>query len=58
MAGSGDINSHEQFDGRVTTNMISPVTMNCAILFKIDAGKIQRIDAFYRGAPYGMKPGW
>ena len=59
MAGvPGDIASNEQFDGRVTTNMISPVTMNCAFLFKIESGKIRRIDAFYRGAPYGMKSGW
>ncbi|HXZ68389.1 MAG TPA: hypothetical protein VEH07_07365, partial [Alphaproteobacteria bacterium] len=54
----GDISLGEQFDGRVTTNMISPVTMNCAFLFKIENGNIRRIDAFYRGAPYGMKSGW
>ncbi|MFZ1992116.1 MAG: hypothetical protein WAW96_20360 [Alphaproteobacteria bacterium] len=54
----GDIAANEQFDGRITTNMTSPVTMNCAFLFKIEDGKIRRIDAFYRGAPYGMKSGW
>jgi hypothetical protein len=55
---ASDVATSEQFDGRVTTNMISPVTMNCAFLFKIENGKIKRIDAFYRGAPYGMKSGW
>ena len=59
MAGTpGDVSAREQFDGRITTNMISPVTMNCAFLFRIENGKIRRIDAFYRGAPYGMKSGW
>lgn len=59
MAGvPGDISAREQFDGRVTTNMTSPVTMSCAFLFKIESGRIRRIDAFYRGAPYGMKSGW
>ena len=44
----------EQFDGRVLTNMITPMSVNGAYLFKFDeAGKISRIDAFYRGAPLG-----
>ncbi|GEM_PF-735801 len=44
----------EQFDGRVLTNMITPMSVNGVYLFKFDeAGEISRIDAFYRGAPLG-----
>ncbi|WAT18850.1 hypothetical protein OZN62_04580 [Aurantiacibacter sp. MUD11] len=47
-------NTGEQFDGRILTNMISPMSVNGAYLFKLDErGGIARIDAFYRGAPLG-----
>jgi hypothetical protein len=45
--------SSEQFDGRILTNMISPVSVNGIFLFKFEDGAISRIDAFYRNAPYG-----
>lgn len=47
-----------QFANRFTANMIAPVSMNAAVLFKVVEGKIARIDAFYRGAPLGIKSGW
>ena len=50
--------SGAQFEGRILNNMISPITMSSAFLFKIDEQGIRRIDAFYRGAPYGWQMGW
>ncbi len=47
-----------QFANRFAANMIAPVSMNAAVLFKLVDGKIARIDAFYRGAPLGIKSGW
>ena len=47
-----------QFANRFSANMIAPVSMNAALLFKVVEGKIARIDAFYRGAPLGIKSGW
>lgn len=44
----------EQFDGRILTNMITPMSVNGVYLFKFDPeGELARIDAFYRGAPLG-----
>ncbi len=44
----------EQFDGRILTNMITPMSVNGAYIFKFDdTGAFSRIDAFYRGAPLG-----
>ena len=55
----GPVASNGQaFPDRITDNMISPLTMSSAFLFKIDGGQIRRIDAFYRGAPYGWQLGW
>jgi len=48
----------QQFEGRILDNMISPLTMSSVFLFKIEGGAIRRIDAFYRGAPYGWRLGW
>jgi hypothetical protein len=48
----------QQFEGRILNNMISPITMSAAFLFKIDEAGIRRIDAFYRGAPYGWRVRW
>ncbi len=46
--------SGEQFEGRILTNMITPMSVNGVYIFKFnDDGAIQRIDAFYRGAPLG-----
>ena len=50
--------SGQQFDGRILNNMITPFSMSGAFLFKIDEQGIRRIDAFYRGAPYGWQMGW
>lgn len=48
------VDSGEQFDGRILTNMITPMSVNGVYIFKFDEqGAIQRIDAFYRGAPLG-----
>lgn len=44
----------EQFDGRILTNMITPMSVNGVFVFAFDSsGAIARIDAFYRGAPLG-----
>lgn len=44
----------EQFDGRILTNMITPMSVNGVYIFKFNEdGEVQRIDAFYRGAPLG-----
>lgn len=44
----------EQFDGRILTNMITPMSVNGVFLFKFDeTGAISRIASFYRGAPLG-----
>jgi hypothetical protein len=42
-----------QFDGRILTNMITPMSVNGAYVFKFREGAIRRIEAFYRGAPLG-----
>ncbi|MCB2066694.1 MAG: hypothetical protein KDE15_08660 [Erythrobacter sp.] len=47
-------NTGEQFDGRILSNMITPMSVNGVYIFKFDAdGAISRIEAFYRGAPLG-----
>lgn len=44
----------QQFDGRILTNMITPMSVNGVYIFKFDEdGAISRMDAFYRGAPLG-----
>lgn len=44
----------EQFDGRILTNMITPMSVNGAYIFKFnEAGEIWQIYAYYRGAPLG-----
>jgi hypothetical protein len=48
-----DADTSEQFDGRILTNMITPMSVNGAYVFKFQDGAIRRIDAFYRGAPLG-----
>jgi hypothetical protein len=48
----------QQFEGRILNNMISPLTMSSVFVFKIEDGAIRRIDAFYRGAPFGWQLGW
>ena len=48
----------QQFEGRILDNMISPLRMSSVFLFKVDGRAIRRIDAFYRGAPYGWRLGW
>lgn len=50
--------SGEQFEGRIPQNMITPMSISAAYLFKIENGQIRRIDAFQRGAPYGWQSGW
>lgn len=49
-----DADTSEQFDGRILTNMITPMSVNGVFVFKFDeTGAISRIDSFYRGAPLG-----
>ena len=49
-----DADTSEQFDGRILTNMITPMSVNGVFIFKFDeTGAISHIDAFYRGAPLG-----
>ncbi len=44
----------EQFDGRILTNMITPMSVNGVWVFKFDEdGAVSRIESFYRGAPLG-----
>lgn len=45
-------------EGHPAPNMITPLTVSGAFLFRIDTTGIRRIDAFYRAAPYGWTSGW
>ncbi|MEY4762281.1 MAG: hypothetical protein RLZZ200_2137 [Pseudomonadota bacterium] len=46
-------------DGRtVTSGPVQPWTWQIAELFKIERGKIRKIDAFLQRSPYGMSSGW
>ena len=46
-------------DGRtVTSGPVQPWTWQIAELFKIEKGKIRKIDAFLQRSPYGMTSGW
>ena len=48
-----EADTSEQFDGRILTNMITPMSVNGAYVFSFDNDAIARIEAFYRGAPLG-----
>jgi hypothetical protein len=39
-------------------NMIVPTTDLAVYVFKVGGGKIERIESFERGAPFGMGTGW
>ena len=46
-------------DGRsVTSGPVQPWTWQIAELFKVEGGKIHRIQALLQRAPYGMNSGW
>jgi hypothetical protein len=46
-------------DGRdVVSGPVQPWTWQIAELFKLEKGKIRKIDAFLQRAPYGMNSGW
>jgi hypothetical protein len=46
-------------DGRtVTSGPTTPWTWEIAEVFKVENGKIRRIEAVYHRAPYGMNSGW
>ncbi len=46
-------------DGRtITAGPITPWTWEIAEVFRVEHGKIRRIEAVYHRAPYGMNSGW
>jgi hypothetical protein len=46
-------------DGRdIVAGPVQPYTWQIAELFKIEKGKIRKIDAFLQRSPYGMNSGW
>jgi hypothetical protein len=46
-------------DGRtVTTGPVTPWTWEIAEVFRVERGKIRRIEAVYTRCPYGMGSGW
>ncbi len=46
-------------DGRtITAGPITPWTWEIAEVFRVERGKIRRIEAVYLRAPYGMNSGW
>lgn len=46
-------------DGReVVSGPVQPWTWQIAELFKLEKGKIRKIDAFLQRSPYGMNSGW
>ena len=46
-------------DGRtVTSGPVQPWTWQIAELFKIEKGRIRKIEAFLQRSPYGMNSGW
>lgn len=53
------LRSYTLADGRtVQQTRTAPWTWQIAELFKIQDGKIMRIEALVNAVPYGMKPGW
>jgi hypothetical protein len=53
------LRSYTLADGRtVQQTRTAPWTWEIAELFKIQDGKIMRIEALVNTAPYGMKSGW
>lgn len=55
----GATRTFETPDGRsVTAGPIQPWTWEIAELFKIERGKIHKIEALLRQCPYGMNSGW
>ncbi len=53
-----ETDTSEQFASRITDNMITPLSINGVFLFKFDGnGAVERIEAFYRAAPYKWS-GW
>jgi hypothetical protein len=56
---AGDTRHFTTPDGRaVTAGPTTPWTWELAEMFKIDDGKIRRIEAILERAPYGMGSGW
>ena len=56
---AGKTRNFETPDGRkVTAGPVQPWTWEIAELFKIEKGKIRRIEAVLDRAPYGMGSGW
>ena len=56
---AGDTRHFSAPDGRaVTGGPTTPWTWELAELFRIEAGKIRRIEAILERAPYGMGSGW
>lgn len=56
---AGTVHSVTLTDGRtVPVDIKAPLTWEIAEAFKIDKGKIRRVEAVLTQSPYGMKPGW
>ena len=55
----GDTRHFKTPDGRaVTAGPTTPWTWELAEMFKLEKGKIRRIEAILERAPYGMGSGW
>jgi hypothetical protein len=55
----GETRKFKAPDGRdVVSGPVQPWTWQIAEMFKLDNGKIRKIDAFLQRAPYGMNSGW
>jgi hypothetical protein len=56
---AGDTRHFRAPDGReVVSGPVQPWTWEIAELFKVQGGKIHRIQAFLQRSPYGMNSGW
>ncbi len=56
---SGKTRTFKIPDGRtITAGPITPWTWEIAEVFRVEHGKIRRIEAVYHRAPYGMNSGW
>jgi hypothetical protein len=56
---AGDTRTFETPDGRtVTAGPTNPWTWEMAEAFKVENGKIRRIEAIFERCPYGMNSGW
>jgi hypothetical protein len=56
---TGKYNSFKLADGRpITAGPARPTTLSLMEVFKIDSGKIRRIEAAQLTVPYGMLSGW